>query len=522
MSKDSDRHTDTGPQLLLTAAEAFPAFEELVLEARERLRLGFRVFDLSTRLRSEAGRAIGEDWFDLMAHLMGRGVSVDLLLSDFDPITHHDMHAATWRSLRQFWAAAEISGQPDRLTVHDGLHPAKVGFLPRLLFWPMIRSEQSEVCEQLNEMEPSRRDAALRDMPLLAPLLKSDDDGTLRPKSHFHGLPTLYPATHHQKIAVVDEDALYIGGLDLDERRYDTPSHERPAAETWHDVQIIARGEPAVAAARHFDTLPQRIRGRMPARQTEGGIVTTASAMRDRSALVTFGPRPLENSIRKALLQEIASARSMIFIETQFFRDRYVSHALAKAARKHPNLRLIMVLPAAPDKLAFEKRKKLDVRFGEYLQARCVRKVRRAFGRRCFIAAPVQTRRRDTGGRDSYAAAPLIYVHAKLAVFDDHAAVVSSANMNGRSMKWDTEAGIRISDAADVAGIRRKTMEHWLPDDISEDCFVDETAVTCWRELAEDNLARKPQDRRGFLLPYDAAPAEQLGMPLPGVPEEMV
>ena len=46
-------------------------------------------------------------------------------------------------------------------------------------------------------------------------------------------LPRLYPATFHQKLAVADGTDAVIGGLDIDERRFDDPAHQREAQETY-------------------------------------------------------------------------------------------------------------------------------------------------------------------------------------------------------------------------------------------------------------------------------------------------
>ncbi len=50
-------------------------------------------------------------------------------------------------------------------------------------------------------------------------------------------------------------------------------------------------------------------------------------------------------------------------------------------------------------------------------------------------------RLRTRHDRDRLGGAPMIYVHAKVSIFDRSAAIVSSANLNGRSLRWDTEAG---------------------------------------------------------------------------------
>ena len=79
-------------QLLITAEEAWPAFERAMLAAKRRVVAGFRVFDPETRLRSEEALEIGETWADLLVHKIEDGVQFDLILSDFDPIVAPDMH----------------------------------------------------------------------------------------------------------------------------------------------------------------------------------------------------------------------------------------------------------------------------------------------------------------------------------------------------------------------------------------------------------------------------------------------
>lgn len=72
------RHPATLPpvEILVTAAEAYPALERAFLSARREIVAGFRVFDLKTRLRSAEARAIGPTWFELIIHTLRRGVQV--------------------------------------------------------------------------------------------------------------------------------------------------------------------------------------------------------------------------------------------------------------------------------------------------------------------------------------------------------------------------------------------------------------------------------------------------------------
>ncbi len=54
-----------------------------------------------------------------------------------------------------------------------------------------------------------------------------------------------------------------------------------------------------------------------------------------------------------------------------------------------------------------------------------------------------------------------IYVHSKLALFDDARAVIGSANFSVRSMRRDGELSIFLNDSATVTAIRQQLFSHW-------------------------------------------------------------
>ena len=182
-----------------------------------------------------------------------------------------------------------------------------------------------------------------------------------------------------------------------------------------------------------------------------------------------------------------------------------------------------MVLPAAPEDIAFDRSDGLDARYGEHQQTRCLAHLQRAFGSdRLLVASPVQPREKDSDARDTLEGAPLVYVHTKVSIFDNDGAILSSANLNGRSMRWDTETGLYLDRPAHVTQLRKRVMGHWLPPD-SGDAFLDPaTAFDLWRELVETNSALPPGKRRGFLVRYDSDVARDIATPIPGMPEEIV
>ena len=506
------------PRFLVTAAEAYPALEERMLAARSHVRMGFRIFDPLTPLYSEVGRAVGRDWFDLVAHTLARGVRIDLALCDFDPVVASGIHRKTWRAVRLLLAAAEVAGPHARLHVIAALHPARVSALPKLLLYNRIRGELRTRSEWLSGMPERSRARAMDEMPGLARHLVSRPDG-YAPKAFVSA--GLVPATHHQKLAAFDEEWLFIGGLDLDERRYDTPEHERPGPETWHDVAVLVQGPAAADAHAHLGRFLDEVAGRQPPAPSAGHILRTLSKKRARPH-VKLSPEPLIDELAQLHYRAVAQAERFLYLESQFFRDRRLARVMAQAARDNPRLTGILILPAAPEDVAFDDARSLDARFGEHLQAHCIRKVRRAFGRRLFIGCPARPTLQRSDKRDVYAHAPLIYVHSKVSVFDDALACVSSANLNGRSFRWDTEAGLAFDAPADVRRLRQQCFEHWLPGNADPACLSPQTAAMSWAALARDNARRHPAHRRGFILPYSTRAAERFGQDLLGIPEEMV
>ena len=516
--KDETRpEKDLAVRPLITAYEAFPELERLFLAARTEIWAGFRLFDLRTRLRSAEAREIGATWFDLVVHRLRAGVSIHMILADFDPALATPLHRGTWRSVRQFSAAREMAGGGE-LRLLPVRQPARAGIAPRFLFWPLIVARVARQLRALADEPEDRRREALA----LAVGLRPHLSAARGLKARFLPLPNIYPGTHHQKLAILDRETLFIGGIDFNERRYDDPDHSRSADQTWHDVSVVTGAPDCVAAAQaHLESL-WNLRP-TPPRQTTGDPRFVRTLSRDGSRNpFRLSPKPWIRESEEENLRLFERARHLIFIETQYFRHRPLARALARLARRNPALQLIMMLPAAPEEVAFDDKPGLDSRFGEYLQARCVRKVKRAFGPRAFFGMPLRPVPSQSEERDAALGSQIIYIHAKVAIADDTRAMVGSANLNGRSMRWDTEASIVYEDPASVATLRRRLFEHWLPEDAPPEAYDPRTARETWARIAAENLRRPPRERRGFVVPYDVRPAEEFGQAVPLMPEEVV
>lgn len=543
---------------LLLAAEMYPELERLVLGARERVFLAFRIFDPATATRSPEARAAGHaDWAALLRDRVQAGVTVRVLLTDFEPTFAHGLHASSWSS---FTAMRDVladlpEADRDRFEIIVSQHPGELGWgMRQLLRLPMgvvLRGLVREFAEAGGEIEE-----LLAVRPGLWRYVKAEDG---RPRFRRGPAPRLWPATHHHKFAVIDDRVAIVGGLDVDERRWETRRYAQPAPETWHDVSVKVEGPAAGDAAEHFRRLwnfelprfreitshwmrgvdrelvidpldampePAPIPNAVPDGAARGQMLRTLS--RKSRGAFAIGPSRHIRELMQAHRQIIFSAERCLYIEAQFFRSRRAAGWAVEAARRNPALEVIIVLPQAPDEVAFEGQGKHPAhRHGEWLQARALGKLRQrlrsriglfALGRKAPLTAQEEDLVADGGAAFR---AGMIYVHSKLLIADDSHALVSSANINGRSFGWDSEFGIHWEDAAGVAAFRRRLWGQLL-ELSSDDVPPLDEALGHWRRVAEANVQLQPEERQGFILPYRYARVRRRGRPAWFVPDDLV
>ena len=528
---------------LITAAEGYPALERLALGAQRDLWLAFRVFDPQTTLHADA--IAGRTWQDLLRHILQRGIAVRVLLSDFDPIVAADLHERTWRCVGQLQDLRE-HGDIEVLPVR---HPARVGKGARLGLWLVAAREIEKQRRELNEAGPDKGADMLGHRPGIWRYLRQNAQGRFQWRSFL--LPRLFPATLHHKIAVADGTRAIIGGLDIDERRFDDPAHDRPAEETWHDAAVEVGGPVAADIADHIAETWNDHRHAMAALRREqsrhaprgadfrtgtlpplDAVPTSSDPVQGDSARLIrtlsrhrrrlgfqISPKARLREIEEDHIDLFSRAERRIYLETQFLRSKPIAEALVEAGRRNPSVDLILILPAAPEEVAFENTTHFMHRFGEQLQVDCLDMIRDAFGDRAAILSPVRPRTRRSDDRDTLFDAEIIYVHSKIAIADDTDAIIGSANLNGRSMRWDTEAAVRIKGEATVRGLCRRVFDAWTLDDGID--LTDQSAAA-WQRLARDNAGTPPPDRRHFLVPYQIAEARRFGRGLRLLPDELV
>lgn len=274
--------------------------------------------------------ALGLTWVDLLVAKLDQGVDITIRISDFDPVVRPKLHLDSHKSLSVLMGIAELSNGNGRLLASVDAHPARIGWAPRMALWPKVQSQISDTCEWLNGLGGQKRQEAQRCMPRL-PEFTTEKDGEIRPKrSEF---PSMLPVTHHQKIAVIDDAVLYVGGLDLNERRFDTRQHTRPSNETWHDVHVIVKDSVLASEARqHLERFRAECAGERSMRPPKG-LLRTLSVKRgpDWSSL---SPVVRDTGIMDRTLELIGQSERLIYLENQFLRDPVVADALCAQARK--------------------------------------------------------------------------------------------------------------------------------------------------------------------------------------------
>lgn len=517
---------------LIEASNAYPEMERMVIGARRTAHLAFRIFDPATKTRSDEARSRGLfDWGDVLLHAAERGVNVRVLLADFEPVLAHDLHRVGWRNGRRLLdRATRLSPDcPGSIDLLIALHEGELGVAVRTALWLAVRAR-------------------------LAKLIRTDPEAVTSPgikyslldgRPRFMPPARLWPATHHQKMLVVDGEHAVIGGIDVDERRYDDPDHSRPADQTWHDVSLRVDGDVARDADRHFigiwnrevtryggggdlvtglhlppghdhQKVPQLIPGGRPDAVPEDPnlsngdaqirLVRTGSVIRRGSMAIS--PQPMVTEIESAFVDAIRGARRLIYIENQFFRLRRIADEIGRRAIAEPDLEIIVVLPMAPDMVAFEGKTGPEMRFGEWLQVKALRHLLKLARGQVGLFSMVGQSRADPSldGRARAFGSGIVYPHSKVLIVDDVRAIVGSANINGRSFRMDTEAALVWSGDQRIRAFRDELFAGHLGDAYRPD---EPKPLKMWSDVALANLDLEPEERNGFVVPYKLGAASR-------------
>lgn len=279
-----------------------------------------------------------------------------------------------------------------------------------------------------------------------------------------------FGACHHQKLAVIDDAIGFCGGLDVTRERWDTSAHipDDPRRVSpkggiyspFHDTHMAVTGPAARAlgdlTSRRWravdpDGIP-RIDSPQPIwpedLEPHFTDIDIALSLTEPSLNESPAVWQIETLYRRAILQ----AEELIFIENQFLTAPVVAEALTRRLQERPNLEAVIITPAVQN---------------TWLETKSMGGGRRRFRAqlkeagvldRVTLVAPV------TRSADGTTAS--VMVHSKLMIVDDRFLTVGSANLNRRSMRFDTEANLHLvgdteERRATIAGLRHRLLgEH--------------------------------------------------------------
>lgn len=312
--------------------------------------------------------------------------------------------------------------------------------------------------------------------------------------------------SHHQKIAVIDDQLAVCGGIDMTDRRWDTRDHlsedprrKRPGGARygpWHDMTMMLEG-PAAGA---FDELARDRWSRAGHRPLTPPDASDRSAWPDglephfENVEVGIARTRAEyegdsgvNEIEELFRRQIARAKRFIYAESQYFASRTVAEAMCARLSEADPPEIVIINPMSAD--GFVESTVMDPARARLVQA--IRKVDRS--KRFHIFMP-------------YSGETPIYVHAKLLIVDDEILRIGSANFNNRSMGLDSECDAfidcdRPANSACGEGIR--ALRHSL---LAEHCGLDEGEVATLLERAGSMaamIASLGGERRRHLRPFE-------------------
>ena len=317
---------------------------------------------------------------------------------------------------------------------------------------------------------------------------------------------------HHEKLVVVDDQAAFVGGIDLTALggdRLDSSDHPRRDGLGWHDTAVRLEGPIVADIAEHFRMRWEGVTGNRLPKPHPPAVAGGSEAQLVRTVPERlYEPcRDGEWSILESYLRALQAAERFVYLESQFLWSPELTVVLAEKLRRPPrdDFRVIAVLPARPNNGADDSRGQVgaliaaDNESGDETTR--------------FLACTLY--QSGPGGNP-------VYVHSKAAVIDDAWLTIGSANLNEHSLFNDTETNVVLRDPALAREVRLRLWEEHL-ERPREDVDGDPARVfdELWKPLAEERFERRRRDGwadgKLTLLPHVSRRSEALWGPLNGL-----
>ena len=279
-------------------------------------------------------------------------------------------------------------------------------------------------------------------------------------------------ASHHQKVVVIDDAVAFVGGLDLTHCRWDTPEHRvddpqrrHPSGDPcppFHDVQMAVDGPAAAALGELARERWRRATGKelKPPKVKRGPDRwpgTLAPDLEDvEVAIARTEPKHEDweevQEIKQLHLDAIAATRKQLYLENQYFSAAALARAMAERLAE-PDGPEIALVTRGEDNSWLE-----EFTIG-VMRARLHRKLRAAAPEDRYCTYYPELGHPGDG---------YLNVHSKVLVMDDDLLSIGSANLNNRSMGFDTECNLAIEAGGEerirraIRGLRHRLLAEHL------------------------------------------------------------
>ncbi len=351
---------------------------------------------------------------------------------------------------------------------------------------------------------------------------------------HFHA-DACHPITGcvHHKVVIIDDALAFCGGMDLTHQRWDTCRHDEldpgrcdhtsARYAPVHDVQLCLSG-PIVEVLADYVRQQWPVRDRAPKRLTARHDLWPGNVCIDfrnilagvSRTLPAAGERDAVREIETMYLAAIRGTRHSLYLENQYFTSERIAQAIVEQLRREKLLEGLLIGLDQPQTAV------------EYHTM--------GYGRARFHRIL-----RDAGVEDrvpmvaAFSASTAINVHSKLAIFDDRALTVGSANLNRRSMGFDVECNILLEASSEthratIRGLRDRLLAEHLgsePEEIAALVRAHGIARLPERAQRTRRLVRVDPQQRGanfgpLLAPFFDRETDwpPLSVPLPTMDKE--
>jgi phosphatidylserine/phosphatidylglycerophosphate/cardiolipin synthase-like enzyme len=514
---------------LIGGMETYAALEEAIDGAKSSVHMAYWTLEPSIKT---TGKVKAKTLSGLLQDVVERGVDLRIVMADFDPVIGTMFHLDAWKAYRKLHAVADAlpKDKKQHLSIMCSRHDTRWGPAARTAAQPILRWKLAEKVNTINAFKTKQEKVAyLEAAPGLWPFVNFDGKTcSIKPTA----FPGFYPAAHHEKLCVIDDEIVFLGGLDITTKRKDDWEHDN--AFPWHDVACRLEGPVATFFARHFRsrwneeredsiaflkslkapegikempngiTIPELATDVPETKPVKGGVEVKPmrTISKQSRSWLSRSPTTQITEIRETYLDIISKAEDFIYIENQYIRSTAIAEALSKRAKQKKQLELLMVLPLIPEDAFVEDEPNIATRHGQYLREKNTDMLYDAFGDRLGIYCMQMPR--DDKLPDPEEDDPdeiiknTIYIHAKTMVCDDKIAIIGSANLNDRSLVTDTETAIAWRGADSVKKFRVRLWEHALDMDTSK--WTSEH-LKRWNGIALKNAKGTAEERQGFIVP---------------------